>query len=81
MLAEICKPTLIVTCCHIGPLRSQVLQEALTLAASPKEGSGESWFAAACLYGGVPFYHQVRLLDKGVHLLVATPGRLRDLLA
>jgi superfamily II DNA/RNA helicase len=40
----------------------------------------EGWLSAACLYGGVPPYHQVRLLEKGVHLLAATPGRLQDLL-
>ena len=47
---------------------------------STSQSLREGWLSAACLYGSVPPYHQVRLLDKGVHLLAATPGRLMDLL-
>ncbi|KAL3625392.1 DEAD-box ATP-dependent RNA helicase 37 [Castilleja foliolosa] len=32
------------------------------------------------VYGGAPINHQLRELEKGVHILVATPGRLVDLL-
>jgi ATP-dependent RNA helicase RhlE len=32
------------------------------------------------IYGGVGQHPQVRALDRGVHLLVATPGRLLDLM-
>ena len=31
------------------------------------------------IYGGVNQYHQVRALQRGVDVLVATPGRLKDL--
>ena len=37
-------------------------------------------FRRAVVYGGVSQYHQVRDLDRGPHLLVATPGRLLDLI-
>jgi ATP-dependent RNA helicase DeaD len=33
-----------------------------------------------CLYGGVDIEQQIRLLKKGAHIVVATPGRLIDLL-
>ena len=34
----------------------------------------------ACIYGGVPKVYQQRELEKGVHIIVATPGRLIDFL-
>ena len=33
----------------------------------------------ACLFGATPKYHQVRLLQRGADIVVATPGRLMDL--
>jgi superfamily II DNA/RNA helicase len=33
-----------------------------------------------CVYGGVPKHPQVDALRKGVHIVVATPGRLIDLM-
>lgn len=30
------------------------------------------------IYGGQPIYHQLRALERGVHVIVATPGRLLD---
>ena len=35
----------------------------------------------ACIYGGVPQYTQVNRLKQGVDVLIATPGRLLDLVA
>lgn len=35
--------------------------------------------ASLCVYGGVPKYPQLASLKKGVDVVVATPGRLRDL--
>jgi len=35
---------------------------------------------AVCIYGGSPIGEQFRELDGGVHVLVATPGRLWDML-
>ncbi len=34
----------------------------------------------ACVYGGAEIRKQIRELEKGVHVLVATPGRLCDLI-
>lgn len=34
----------------------------------------------SCRYGGANFGDQTRDLDRGCHLLVATPGRLVDML-
>ncbi|MCP5026019.1 MAG: DEAD/DEAH box helicase [Actinomycetia bacterium] len=30
------------------------------------------------IYGGQPIHHQLQALDRGVHVIVATPGRARD---
>ena len=35
---------------------------------------------STCVYGGVPKYPQARELQRGVEILIATPGRLIDLL-
>merc|ERR1719336_2771072 len=35
---------------------------------------------AVCIYGGSPIGEQFRELDGGVHILVATPGRLFDMI-
>ena len=37
-------------------------------------------FRQAVIYGGVPQASQVRALKRGVHIVVATPGRLIDLM-
>ena len=31
------------------------------------------------IVGGMPYVKQIQALDRGVHILVATPGRLKDL--
>lgn len=35
---------------------------------------------SAVAFGGVSINHQIRSLDRGVHILIATPGRLIDLM-
>ncbi len=35
----------------------------------------------AVIFGGVKQHHQVKQLERGVHILVATPGRLLDLIS
>ena len=37
-------------------------------------------FRSAVIYGGVGQFPQVKALSRGVHVLVATPGRLKDLM-
>ncbi|MCX6984441.1 MAG: DEAD/DEAH box helicase, partial [Lentisphaerae bacterium] len=32
------------------------------------------------VYGGAPIYDQIRALRHGIHIIVATPGRMKDLL-
>ena len=39
---------------------------------------GSSGIASVCLYGGAPRAAQLAELEKGVHVVVATPGRLND---
>ncbi|XP_076958775.1 DEAD-box ATP-dependent RNA helicase 37-like [Bidens hawaiensis] len=34
----------------------------------------------AVAYGGAPIYHQLKMLERGVDVLVATPGRLTDMI-
>ena len=40
----------------------------------------ELYNLSLCVYGGVPKYSQRDALKKGVEVLVATPGRLIDLM-
>mmetsp|Transcript_27761 Transcript_27761/g.28913 ORF Transcript_27761/g.28913 Transcript_27761/m.28913 type:complete len:630 (+) Transcript_27761:17-1906(+) len=40
----------------------------------------ETGIVSACVYGGSPMEKQVRELREGVDIIVATPGRLKDLL-
>jgi ATP-dependent RNA helicase DDX5/DBP2 len=35
---------------------------------------------SVCCYGGAPKYPQIAALDRGVECIIATPGRLNDLL-
>jgi len=39
-----------------------------------------SGLSVGCVFGGVSQYHQVRALHRGVDVLIATPGRLMDLM-
>ncbi|GAB2284243.1 hypothetical protein Dimus_018709 [Dionaea muscipula] len=41
---------------------------------------GPSRISCTCLYGGAPKGPQLKDLDKGVDIVVATPGRLNDIL-
>ena len=40
----------------------------------------ELWRLRRCTYGGAPKGMQLRDLQRGVHLIIATPGRLNDFL-
>lgn len=39
-----------------------------------------SGLSVGCVFGGVSQFHQVRALHRGVDVLIATPGRLMDLM-
>ncbi|OAY79913.1 DEAD-box ATP-dependent RNA helicase 20 [Ananas comosus] len=54
-------------------LAVQIQQEATKFGASSK-------IKSTCIYGGVPKGPQVRDLQKGVEIVIATPGRLIDML-
>lgn len=54
-------------------LVSQIFEEA-------KKFSYRSWVKPAVVYGGADIGSQIRSMERGCDLLVATPGRLKDLL-
>ncbi|CCD25060.1 putative DEAD-box ATP-dependent RNA helicase DBP1 NDAI_0E02430 [Naumovozyma dairenensis CBS 421] len=54
-------------------LATQIFEEA-------KKFTYRSWVKPCVVYGGAPIGNQMREIDHGCDLLVATPGRLSDLL-
>ncbi|XP_050221708.1 DEAD-box ATP-dependent RNA helicase 46 [Mercurialis annua] len=54
-------------------LATQIQVEALKFGKSSR-------FSCTCLYGGAPKGPQLKELDRGVDIVVATPGRLNDIL-
>lgn len=54
-------------------LATQIFDEA-------KKFTYRSWVRPTVVYGGADVYSQMKELDRGCDLLVATPGRLNDLL-
>ncbi|KAL8132454.1 hypothetical protein AgCh_008087 [Apium graveolens] len=54
-------------------LATQIQDEAVKFGKSSK-------ISSTCLYGGAPKGPQLRDLDRGTHIVVATPGRLNDIL-
>ena len=64
-------------------LNSKGLQALLTIATRTdpiKPPSGHLPYAHRCVYGGAPKGPQVRDLRGGVEIVIATPGRLIDML-
>ena len=60
----------------LAPTRELAQQIAAVL-----ESAGQpAKLATLCAYGGVPKQAQAQALRKGVDVLVATPGRLEDLM-
>ncbi len=60
----------------LAPTRELALQ----IEASFKTYGRHAHLRFTCVYGGVSQHSQVRALRRGVHVLVATPGRLLDLM-
>ncbi|KAM3349332.1 hypothetical protein ACQJBY_022410 [Aegilops geniculata] len=54
-------------------LATQILEEAVKFGRSSR-------ISSTCLYGGAPKGPQLRDLERGVDVVVATPGRLNDIL-
>ena len=54
-------------------LATQIFEEA-------RKFTYRSWVRPCVVYGGAPIGNQMREVDRGCDLLVATPGRLNDLL-
>lgn len=54
-------------------LATQIQDEALKFGRSAR-------VSCTCLYGGAPKVHQLKELERGTDIVVATPGRLNDIL-
>lgn len=59
----------------VVPTRELAIQVGADLEAAAQKRNAR----IVTLYGGVPYEQQVKVLDKGVELVVGTPGRLIDL--
>ena len=61
----------------LSPTRELAMQ---TQEVMEKAGK-QSYIRSVCCYGGVPKWEQKKALRWGVEVVVATPGRLKDLVA
>lgn len=64
----------------IGLVLAPTRELALQISGEFTKFSKSSTLKHACIYGGSPKMHQLNELHRGVHFLVATPGRLIDFL-
>ncbi len=66
------------------PLRALILVPTRELAVQVAESihlyANETGLRVGAVYGGVSYFHQINMIKQGVDFLVATPGRLVDLL-
>jgi ATP-dependent RNA helicase DDX5/DBP2 len=60
----------------LAPTRELVMQIELQC----KKFAGPCKIKSLAIYGGVPKYSQQREIERGVEILIATPGRLIDFL-
>ncbi|KAG6957821.1 hypothetical protein JG688_00010808 [Phytophthora aleatoria] len=59
----------------VAPTRELAMQSSAVISEAGKKCGLKS----ICIYGGVPKHTQKKALRDGVHVVVATPGRLKDL--
>jgi len=60
----------------IAPTRELAMQSQVVL----EQAGASCGVRSTCVYGGVPKWQQIQDLKKGVEVVVATPGRLIDLM-
>jgi translation initiation factor 4A len=58
----------------------ELAQQIAKVASSIGSYMGEKGIKVHCATGGPPVHEDIRALDRGVHFLVGTPGRIYDLL-
>ncbi|XP_039166125.1 DEAD-box ATP-dependent RNA helicase 52B [Eucalyptus grandis] len=68
------------TACPSGLVLSPTRELACQIYEEAKKFAYQTVVKVAVVYGGAPFGQQVRTLEKGVDILVATPGRLVDMI-
>ncbi|XP_030511294.1 DEAD-box ATP-dependent RNA helicase 52C-like [Rhodamnia argentea] len=66
--------------CPSGLVLSPTRELACQIYEEAKKFAYQTVVKVAVAYGGAPFGQQVRTLEKGVDILVATPGRLVDMI-
>ncbi|KAG7389533.1 RNA-dependent ATPase [Phytophthora pseudosyringae] len=59
----------------VAPTRELAMQSSAVIS----EAGKKCGLRSVCIYGGVPKHTQKKALRDGVHVVVATPGRLKDL--
>ena len=70
----------LVVCAAKAPsvlILSPTRELAMQIAAVMTEAGSRAGLTTVCAYGGVPKHTQATALRKGVHVIVATPGRLK----
>jgi len=71
--AKKCQPKMLI----IAPTRELAMQSQVVL----EEAGASCGIRSTCVYGGVPKWPQIQDLKNGVEVVVATPGRLMDLMS
>ncbi|KAG2534465.1 hypothetical protein PVAP13_9NG066429 [Panicum virgatum] len=68
------------TACPLALILSPTRELSMQIHEEAKKFSYQTGVRVVVAYGGAPIHQQLRELERGVEILVATPGRLMDLL-